>query len=68
MIYYTGDTHGSVSRIVRFCKTQKLTERDTLVILGDVGVNYDRNGRDAQSKTALASLPATVFCIHANHE
>ena len=68
MIYYTGDTHGSVSRIVRFCKTQKLTERDTLVILGDVGVNYDRNGRDAQGKTALASLPATVFCIHGNHE
>ena len=67
MIYYTGDTHGAVSRIIRFCKAQKLTERDTLVILGDVGVNYDRNGRDAQSKTALASLPATVFCIHGNH-
>lgn len=68
MIYYTGDTHGAVSRIIRFCKAQKLTERDTLVILGDVGVNYDRNGRDAQGKTALASLSPMVFCIHGNHE
>lgn len=37
MIYYTGDIHGNPREIVQFCDRHKLTEQDTLVLLGDVG-------------------------------
>lgn len=44
MIYYTGDIHGNPREIVQFCDRHKLTEQDTLVLLGDVGANYFLNG------------------------
>ena len=34
MIYYTGDIHGDPREIVKFCDRQKLTQQDTLVLLG----------------------------------
>lgn len=40
MIYYTGDPHGSKHEISRFCNRMRLTEQDTIVVLGDVGANY----------------------------
>ena len=40
MIYYTGDIHGDPYEVIQFCDSKKLTEQDTLVLLGDVGANY----------------------------
>ena len=37
MIYYTGDIHGDPYEVIQFCDSKKLTEQDTLVLLGDVG-------------------------------
>lgn len=68
MIYFTGDTHGSVSEIVRFCVRFHLTSADTIVILGDVGANYDAGEHDRAMKKALGQLKPTIFCIHGNHE
>ena len=40
MIYYTGDIHGSHHELTAFCREYKLTEKDTVVLLGDVGANH----------------------------
>ena len=68
MIYYTGDIHGNPREIVQFCDRHKLTEQDTLVLLGDVGANYFLNGRDAEMKQLLTQVKPTLLCIHGNHE
>ena len=43
MVFYTGDPHGDVAEIVKFCRQMRLQPADTLVILGDVGANYYLN-------------------------
>ena len=60
MVYFTGDTHGSASEVVRFCKRLKLTAEDTIVILGDVGANFCLDERDVAMKTALCRLEPTI--------
>ncbi len=40
MVYYTGDIHGDISRVISFIENNKLTSEDILVLLGDVGLNY----------------------------
>ncbi len=67
-IYLTGDTHGQFERIETFCKEQKTGIGDTLVILGDAGLNFHGNLRDTMRKQLLSDLPCTFFCIHGNHE
>ena len=68
MIYITGDTHGCFGRIAEFCKIEKTTKKDILIILGDVGINYHGNKRDLKTKQFLSKLPITLFCIKGNHE
>ena len=52
MIYYTGDIHGDPYEVIQFCDSKKLTEQDTLVLLGDVGANYYRNRRDTEEESS----------------
>ena len=68
MIYYTGDPHGSKHEISRFCNRMRLTDQDTVVVLGDVGANYFGDERDGELKRAFRKLKPTIFCIHGNHE
>ena len=68
MFYITGDTHGEFSRIERFCNAMNPTPDDTLIILGDAGINFHGGLRDVIRKEQLAQLPITVFSIHGNHE
>jgi len=68
MVYYTGDIHGAKYEIVKLCKRMHLTEKDIVVILGDVGANYYGNDRDLELKRAFRKLKPTFFCIHGNHE
>ena len=68
MFYLTGDTHGDFRRVVRFCKSQELTANDTVIVLGDAGINYFGNDRDLEPRKLLSKIPATIFCIHGNHE
>lgn len=68
MFYITGDTHGEFSRIEQFCERIKPTMDDTMIILGDAGINYYGGWRDIHKKQRLAKLPITLFCIHGNHE
>lgn len=68
MFYITGDTHGQFKQVARFSQDHNLTADDTMIILGDAGINYFGNERDRQPRKQLAKLPITVFCIHGNHE
>ena len=68
MVYFTGDIHGSPFKLQVFCRYMELTEKDTIVILGDVGANYYGGKRDKQFKEQIAKLAPTIFCIHGNHE
>ena len=68
MIYITGDTHGKFDNIEYFCKENRTTIKDIMIILGDVGLNYYLNNRDNILKEYVSKLPITLFCIHGNHE
>lgn len=68
MVYFTGDIHGTPWRIVKFCRKNKLSASDVVVILGDVGANYYGDERDDECKQAFAKVDASILCIHGNHE
>ena len=67
-VYLTGDTHGQFGRLLTFCKKNKVHPENTLVLLGDVALNYFGDSRDQARKDQLRRLPITFFCIHGNHE
>lgn len=70
-VYITGDIHGQLSRFLelrRFCKMHNLTDKDWIICLGDVGLNYYGDQNDVVVKSIAADIPANLFCIHGNHE
>lgn len=68
MFYITGDTHGDFSRYIEFAARMNPTEKDTMIVLGDAGLNYYGNERDTARKSFANSFQFTTFCIHGNHE
>lgn len=68
MIYITGDIHGDFRNLAAFCEKHKVTADDIIIILGDVGANFYLHGRDRSTKKKALRIPATLFCIHGNHE
>lgn len=68
VVFLTGDTHGRFDRILGFCSSRAVEKENTLIILGDVGLNYYGDRRDKKSKEKLTEVPITFFCIHGNHE
>lgn len=68
MIYITGDTHRDFERVREFCYKYRTTREDTLIVLGDAGINYHLDERDYILKNGLLQIPITLFCIHGNHE
>lgn len=69
MIYITGDIHGDIFPLLEFIDDHQLGADDTIVLLGDVGLNFygDRLG-DGMKKKMLNKKGVTIFCIHGNHE
>lgn len=68
MIYITGDKHANFREVLYFCYANETTIDDTLIILGDAGINYYANELDGDLKNSLKEYPITFFCIHGNHE
>lgn len=46
MIYITGDKHALFKDVFYFCYVNKTTIKDTLIVLGDAGINYYTNEKD----------------------
>ena len=67
-IFVTGDTHADFRDLITRSIRYNITDRDLLIILGDVGINYFGDWRDQRDKDELAMIPATILCIHGNHE
>jgi len=68
LVYYTGDIHGQATKIQNFISRFQLTQDDTIVILGDVGLNYYDDSRDKHLKRQLNAQGVTILSIHGNHE
>ncbi len=68
MTYITGDKHGDYTEVYSFCEKYKTTKKDTLIVLGDAGINYYLNKKDIPLKETLQKTNITFFCIHGNHE
>ena len=68
MFYITGDPHGDFREIKVFAESERLSTEDVIIVLGDAGVNYYLDERDEQLKKLASRIPATLFCIHGNHE
>ena len=68
MIYITGDKHADFREVFYFCYANKTTIDDTLIVLGDAGINYYTNEKDYMLKDSLLQYPITFFCIYGNHE
>ena len=68
MVYFTGDIHGDIQWITGLTEKVHLTQEDVIVLLGDVGANYYRDGRDDLLKRRLNGIGTSFLCIHGNHE
>jgi hypothetical protein len=67
-VYLTGDPHGDFSGIVAWCKRMGLTKDDTVIFLGDHGVNWYQSWKDKKNKEKLAKCECTFFPIRGNHD
>lgn len=68
IVYMTGDTHGQFDRVINFCTDREVEKENIFIIMGDAGLNYYGDRRDALNKECLFELPITFFCVHGNHE
>lgn len=68
MTLITGDTHGDFKRIAKLCKQIDTSYNDTIIVLGDAGINYFCDIRDKITKENIKRLYIKLFCIHGNHE
>lgn len=68
MLYITGDTHGSVSRIIDCGNNYGLTESDMLVIAGDFGCVFGQGLIDEEKLDALAKQSFMILFLDGNHE
>ena len=69
MAYYiTGDCHGDFDSILSFFQSHPTNSEDVMILLGDAGFNYYLNKKDLREKELFREIPATLFCIHGNHE
>lgn len=66
MIYITGDKHGKFSEVIKYYDNNIIHPDDTIIILGDSGINYYEN--DNRLKKMLNNLNIKMFIIHGNHE
>ena len=64
-LYVTGDCHGNFGHLGAL---RLLDAEDVVILLGDVGVNYDLGKRDKGAKDFLNRLGPTFLCVHGNHE
>lgn len=67
-LFVKGDYHGNFKGLKDFCIRAQTTKDDILIVLGDVGLNFDVGANDINNKRALTKLPITLGLIHGNHE
>lgn len=70
--YIMADIHGSFKPVRDFIQRHPFSarkEENTLILLGDAGLNFFFNERDVETKEKLSKLPIdNYFIIRGNHE
>ena len=64
MILVTGDIHGDVHRIAETVARFGLGSEDTIVLLGDVGMNYYGNKRGRRPQKEAAESVGRDHALH----
>ena len=67
-IYVTGDPHGDFRQIADFCSAMETKSKDIMIVLGDAGLNYFGDTRDADRKEFISRTRITYLMVHGNHE
>ena len=67
-IYVTGDPHGDFRQIADFCSAMETKSKDIMIVLGDAGLNYFGDTRDADRKEFVSRTRMTYLMVHGNHE
>lgn len=71
MIYLTGDCHGEFNRFAKKRRMQlpfSLTEKDFVIVCGDMGLLWADDRELAYNKKWLAALPMKILWVQGNHE
>lgn len=63
----TGDTHGRVRERLNQIKDYKPSDT-AMIILGDAGLNFYRNGTDKKEKLRVEDTGYIIYCVRGNHE
>lgn len=63
--YVSGDTHGKVADRIY---DANLRPGDTLIILGDNGLNFFLDERDKKEKKLVQASGVNVYCLRGNHD
>ena len=66
--WITGDMHGDVIDLKWRIEKAKVPENSTILVAGDVGLNYWLNKTDSKKKKTLTEFPYTFLFVHGNHE
>lgn len=66
-IYILGDIHGNYRPIKNLINKIK-SKIDTIILLGDAGLNYFFNHRDKNTKEKINKYEVNIFIIRGNHE
>ena len=56
MIYITGDKHANFEEVLNFCYVNKTSLDDTLIVLGDAGINNYVNENNYKLDTKIYKL------------
>lgn len=67
-VFVGGDPHGNFKLIKEFTQKAETTKEDLLILVGDVGLNYNLDKNDADRKRSLSKLPISFLLVRGNHE
>ena len=67
-VYILGDIHGDYRPIRNLINTINSDEINTIILLGDAGLNYFFNHRDIETKKKINKYGINIFIIRGNHE
>ena len=68
MIYITGDIHGDINQFKEIMGKVTCKLENTLIVLGDLGVNYFLNKNDKKFKNVISQYNINLFVIRGNHD
>ena len=69
-VFIRGDTHGDFDWLPDWCRENKTTTNDILILLGDHALRFEgiKKPREAMRKQLVAAQPITIFALRGNHD